>query len=208
MFLCFVIFGDHGLYLASLSVTLFTPVYYLVGFPVISLFSTEHKMSVADAFIMLARDPVAVVPIISMAVGLGLNLSGIPRPVPLNVIATRYMTYIAVSGFSFAIGLGLDFQQSVRYIRHALAIALVKFVYTPLVTLGLLAVFGFLRASDTLPARVMLVESAMPTAIMAVIMTKLFSLDEDLANATWILTTILVIPIIPILFLVLSMFGP
>jgi predicted permease len=207
MFLCYLIFGDHGLYLAGLSIALYSPLYYLVAFPLISLFSADRRMSVAESLLRLVKNPVAVVPIIAMMIGLGLNMAGVPRPDLLNRVATRYVTYIAVSGFSFAIGLGLDFQRSIRYMRHAFYLSLIKFLYTPLVTVGLLVLFGYLRASDTLPARVMLVESAMPTAIMAVILTKLFGLDEDLANAAWILTTILVIPLIPILFLVLGMIG-
>jgi predicted permease len=50
---------------------------------------------------------------------------------------------------------------------------------------------------DLLPAKVVLVESFMPTAIMAVLLVKIFRLNEDLANAAWILTTLLVIPVIP-----------
>jgi predicted permease len=204
MFLCFVILGDRGLYLSGLSITLYTPVYYLVGFPLISLFSPGSRMSVGDAFLALVKNPVAVVPISAMVIGLLLNLGGVPRPDLLNLIVTRYMTYVSVAGFSFAIGLGLDFQRSVRYLRHAFSVASIKFVYTPLTALCLLALFGYLRASDLLPARVIVLESAMPTAIMAVIMVKVFGLDEDMANAAWILTTILVIPLIPLLFLMLG----
>jgi predicted permease len=200
-------FGDRGLYLSGLSIALYNPVYYLLGFPLISLFSPGRRMSVGDGFLMLVKNPAALVPIVAMVLGLGLNLGGVSRPALFNLIATRYVTYLSVSGFSFAIGLGLDFQRSIRYFRHAFSVALIKFVYNPLVAVGILALFGYLQAADTLPARVMIVESAMPTAIMAVIMVKIFGLDEDMANAAWILTTILVIPLIPVLFLVVGTVG-
>jgi predicted permease len=40
----------------------------------------------------------------------------------------------------------------------------------------------------------------MPTAILAVVLSKIFRLNEDLANAAWILTTLLIVPIIPVIF--------
>lgn len=205
-FICFLFFGDPGLYLGSWFIALYLPVYYLVGFPIASMLSGKKKVGVAYALIELCRDPVSVVPIVSMALGLGLNLSGLPRPIIVNTIASHYFTYVLVAGTSIAIGMGLNFGKSLKYVGHALCIGIVKFLYTPTVGIILLLLFGYLRAEDTLPAGVLLVQSFMPSAIMAVILSKLFSLNTDLANAAWILTNLLVLPLIPVVLVVVRFF--
>ncbi len=196
-FLCLLFFGEEGLYLGAWFIALFLPVYYLIGFPVASILSGEKKMGVKYALIELTRDPVSVVPISSMAFGMLLNLSGIPRPAVVNTIASHYVTYILVAASSIAIGMGLNFTKSLKYVKHALCIALVKFFYTPMVGVFLLLLFGYFRMNSSLPAGVVLLQSFMPSAIMAVILSKLFALNSDLANAAWILTNLLVIPLIP-----------
>jgi len=196
-FLCLLFFGDEGLYLGSWFIALFLPVYYLIGFPIASILSGKRKMGLKSALIELTRDPVSIVPISSMALGMLLNLSGLPRPAIVNTIASHYVTYILVACSSIAIGIGLNFTKSLKYVKHALFIALVKFCYTPLTGTLLLFLFGYLRMENSLPAEVVLLQSFMPSAIMAVILAKLFSLNSDLANAAWILTNLFVIPLIP-----------
>jgi len=196
-FLCLLFFGDRGLYLGSWFIALFLPVYYLVGFPIAGILSGKKKVGVKSALIALTRDPVSVVPISSIALGILLNLSGLPRPAVVNTIASHYVTYFLVAGSSIAIGMGLNFTKSLQYIKHALSIALVKFMYTPLVGISLLFTLGYFKMETILPTRVVLLQTLMPSAIMAVILSKLFSLNNDLANAAWILTNLLVIPLIP-----------
>jgi predicted permease len=199
MFLCFILFGQEGLYLGSWYITLYTPYYYFVGFPLMSALSGEGRVSLYDAMVELVKNPVSIVPISSMAVGLALNLSGIPRPEALNLLVTRYITYLSTAGFSLAIGMGLDFHKSLGYVRHSLWISLIKFLLNPLISLALVWAFGYFSMADPLPLKVAFVESFMPTAILAVVLSKLFRLNEDLANAAWILTTLLMAPVIPVI---------
>jgi predicted permease len=84
-------------------------------------------------------------------------------------------------------------------VRHSLWISLIKFLLNPVISLFLVWVLGYFGMHSTLPLRVAFVESFMPTAILAVVLSKLFRLNEDLANASWILTTILMVPLIPVI---------
>jgi predicted permease len=129
IFLCFILFGDQGLYLASWYITLYVPFYYFVGFPLMSDLSGEGDSRLRDAFLDLVRNPVSIVPISSMCIGLGLNLAGVSRPVLLNLLVTKFLAYLLTASFSFAIGLGLNFRRSLKYVRHSLWISLIKFVY-------------------------------------------------------------------------------
>ena len=199
VFLCFILFGQEGLYLGSWYITLYIPFYYFVGFPLMSTLSGEGRVSIGDALAELVRNPVSVVPISSMAVGLALNLGGVPRPEILNLVITRFVTYLSTAGFSLAIGMGLDFHKSLGYVRHSLWISLIKFLLNPMISLFLVWSLGYFRMTNPLPLKVAFVESFMPTAILAVVLSKLFRLNEDLANAAWILTTLLMVPLIPVI---------
>ena len=200
--ICFIFFGDQGLYMSSFYITLFIPHYYFVGFPLMSVFSKEKKVKLKQVAGELFSTPVSIVPISLMCAGLILNLTGIPRPQLLNQITTRLLVYIAAAGYSLAIGLGLSFSGSIKYIKHSLYISSIKFIFTPLIGLLVLIVMGFLRLDDPLPAKVIFVESFMPAAIMSVLLVKVFNLNEDLSNASWILTNMIAVPMIPLLWVV------
>lgn len=205
VFLCFILFGDQGLYLASWFITLYTPFYYFVGFPLMSSISGEGDYRMRDAFRDLVSNPVSIVPISSMIIGLVLNLTGVRRPPELNLLVTKFLTYLLTASFSFAIGLGLNFRKSFRYAKHSLWISAIKFLYNPLISLLLMWALGYFRMANSLPLKVVFVESFMPTAILAVVLSKIFSLNEDLANAAWIMTTLIVVPFIPVIFYVQSL---
>ena len=205
VFLCFILFGDQGLYLASWYITLYMPFYYFVGFPLMSSISGEGDYRVRDAFADLVTNPVSIVPISSMILGLSLNLAGVARPPLLNLLVTKFLTYLLTASFSFAIGMGLNFRQSFKYVKHSLWISVIKFLYNPLTSLLMMWALGYFRMAHRLPLQVVFVESFMPTAILAVVLSKIFRLNEDLANAAWILTTLLVVPIIPAVFYILNL---
>ena len=198
--ICFIFFGDQGLYMSSFYITLFIPHYYFVGFPLMSVFSKEKKVKLKQVARELFGNPVSIVPISLMCAGLILNLTGIPRPQLLNQITTRLLVYVAVAGYSLAIGLGLSFSGSIKYIKHSLYISAIKFIFTPLIGLLVLTVMGFLHFDDPLPAKVIFVESFMPAAIMSVLLVKVFNLNEDLSNASWIITNMIAVPMIPLLW--------
>jgi len=198
-FLCFLLYGEKGLYLAGLYAAFFIPYYYLIGFTLMRTISGKKNTRYTNPLSELIRNPSSVVPLSLMGVGLILNLTGIGRPAILNYVATRWLIYISAAGHSFAIGLGLNFQKSIKYIKHSIYISAIKFVFNPLVGFALIYLFGFLGIDDLIPSKVIFIESFMPTAIMSVILVKIFELNEDLSNSAWILTNLFAIPIIPIM---------
>ena len=209
-FLCYLFYGGRGLYLSNLYTAFFTPYYYFVGFPLMSGFSDEKKVSVREAAAELLTNPASVVPLAAMAAGLALNIAGnhfpgLSRPRLLDEISNRWLTYVIAAGNSFAIGLGFSLSRSLKYVRHALLIAAIKFAYTPLTSLGVAFLLGFNLLRDPVPAKVILVESFMPTAIMSLVLVKIFDLNDHLANSAWILGTLLIIPLIPIVYLVANL---
>ncbi len=198
-FLCYVLYGERGLYFSSLFAAFFLPYYYMVGFPLMGYFSKKRKVTVLSAGAELFRNPTSAALLAFTAAGIILNLSGVQRPDILNMVATRWLTYISAASFSFGIGLSLNFKESLKYVKHAFLISAIKFVFNPLTGLFLIFVFGYSGLTDPIPAQVIFIESFMPTAIFSVVLVKIFRLNEDLANSAWILTNLTVIPIIPLM---------
>ena len=62
--------------------------------------------------------------------------------------------------------------------------------------------FPLMGMVNPLPSKVVMIESFMPTAIIAVVLTKIFDLNNDLSNAAWFTTTFLFIRFLPALFYV------
>jgi len=200
-FICYLLFGDEGLYFSSLYISSFLPFYYLVAFPMMNHYSSISGYSIRQSSFKLFTDPTSGIPITFIITGIILNSMGIKRPQILNYLVTHIFIYISTSGYSFSIGLGTSLGKSIRYWGHTLFIAFIKFVYNPIIALFLLYIFGYFGLKNTIPSRVILVESFMPTAIMSVVLVKIFNLNEDLANAAWLITNMMTIVVFPILIL-------
>lgn len=203
-FLCFVLYGSRGLYLANWYIAGCRLYHYFIGVPLLSFYRDNLKGSFGKTVGDIARRPLWYVPFVMIAAAILLNLLGIERPRSVDFVATRVLIFITVTGYSFSIGLGVTLQESVKRLKAAFFTALIKFVYNPLAAFVLLWVLGYFRQTDLLPAMVVMVESFMPTAIMSVVLVKLLGLDEDLANSAWFVTTICTVPVA---LLLLRLFG-
>jgi len=198
-FLCYTLYGERGLYLAVLYGVFFTPYFYFIGFPLMSLYSSDKKLGVREALIELLKNPISIIPISFLLIGLLLNILKINKPEIISYIVTHWITYMSVAGYSFAIGLGLSFRRSISYVKHSLFIAFIKFIFNPIVGFILVFIFGLFNQENKSLAEIVFTQSFMPAAIMSVVLSKLFDLNTDLSNAAWILTNLFAIPIIPIM---------
>jgi len=203
-FICFLLYGSRGLYLANWYIAFCRLYHYFIGVPLLSFYRDDGKGSFGKTVGDIARNPLWYVPFVMIAAGILLNLLGVERPRSVDFVATRVFIYVTVTGYSFTIGLGVKMKESVKRLKAAFFTAIIKFVYNPLAALLLLRVLGYFRQSDLLPARVVMVESFMPTAIMSVVLVKLLGLDEDLANSAWFVTTIGAMPVVLVLLKLLG----
>jgi predicted permease len=199
-FLCFLLYGSRGLYLANWYIAFCRLYHYFLGVPLLCFYREKRNGSFGKALGDIARSPLWYIPFMMIAAGSLLNILGVDRPRSVDFAATRVLMYITVTGYSFCIGLGVSVAKSVTHLKAASFVALFKFVYNPLAAYMLLRVLGYLRPADLLPARVVMVESFMPTAIMSVVLVKLLGLDEDLANSAWFITTVCAVPVVLFLF--------
>ncbi|WP_300717839.1 hypothetical protein [uncultured Desulfovibrio sp.] len=149
-------------------------------------------------------DPVLLLILTALGLGLVLNVLDVPRPASLGPLASAAMLLATVL-FLFAIGLGLRPSRISCYTREAAALAAVKFIGVPALLVPLAGLAGLGGIDGGLPLRVVTVLSCMPVAMTALVPPVLFRLDVDLANALWIFSTLALIIILPVLYVVLPL---
>ena len=197
-FICYLLFGDRGLFLSALYNAFFVPYFYIIGFLIMRIIKSDiSNPGIKKAVVDLFRNPTSAISIITMIIGVILNIFQLQRPALLNTIATKYITYLSVCLNSFAIGLGLNIRKSFNYIKHGFLVSLIKFLYNPAVTYVLISISGLSKLEDNVPARVVFVLSFMPSAILSVTLSKIFDMNDDLANIAWLLSNMSIIIILP-----------
>lgn len=195
-FSAFALFGETAYGLCMLYLLFFTPCFYTLGFWIGSRYGgAARPVGLGAAF----TDELRLYPFAGMLVGLLLNLTGIPRPLPLewlNALLIPLDTALILT----AIGSQLTLESPLPWLRPCVAMSGIKFLYTPLVAWALLTLFDLQGLSRT----VVLLQASMPVGISPLMLALLFGLDRRLANALWVWTTLLAIPWLLVLIPLLS----
>ena len=202
---CFFFFGEAGFALAALYKMFEDISYYTIGFPLVRFLSgsEEQKQSTLKRLIGVISDPFVAAAFTAFFLGLFLNLSGIPRPPVFETITGLFVplgTFILL----VSIGLGMKFSSVSDYIPESAVISLVKFAAVPLFGCTLAYLFNLHLLSDGLVFKVVLVLTSMPVAFNALVAASIFDLDLDMANSCWLVTTLLLIIVLPWLYFLLS----
>ena len=135
-------------------------------------------------------------PLLGMIIGALLNWQDIPRPESL-LSAFGVAVHFAAWTFLLPVGYSMDFGEVRSYLRDAAEISLVKCGLTPLLTV---LTAGFL-IHESIALRTLVLLSAAPTAVNAVIVMKLFGLNLHLSVAAFVLSTAVYLLIVfPVFF--------
>ena len=193
-------FGEQAIAMASLYRLCEEMFYFGVAIPVSRRFDSSQRSHTPRFHV----DPVLMAILAALGLGLILNLSGVHRPAFLGTISTAAMIAGTVC-FLLSIGMGLRLSRMTCYIRQSAVISLIKFALVPLVITGLAMLAGLGDVDNGLPLKVVVILSAMPVAMNALIPPSLFNLDLDLANACWVFTTLELVVVLPILVIILPL---
>jgi predicted permease len=158
-----------------------------------------HKRAVA-----LFADPFVLMTLASIGLGLLLNLSGIPRPDFYSVLNAFLIPVVSLL-LLMSIGMAMRFGRIGKYLREGFAIAGIKYLIVPLTVTGCAALLGFGTVYGGLPLKVVLIMSSMPVGFVAMVPPSIYKLDVDLANAAWLITTLLLTLVIPLQIFILSL---
>lgn len=182
--------AEHALAEMALYRIFEAPFYFLCAWPMAAALGTSEKGN----FFRRGFRPVTLVPMLGIALGWALNLAGVRRPPSFEGVS-ELLVKINVVLMGLTVGLTLRRAAPLKHLGAGLKISAVKFVLLPLVSAGLAWLIGFRGVT----LQVIAVCAAMPVAFMAVIASNLLKLDQELTGSLWLITTLGMLVVVPLL---------
>lgn len=201
--IAFLVLGDQGYFYLQLVLLLELILYYAVGFPVSSGISQGSVKLFRIRLSALKEQPLSLIPLFAVALGIILNTARISHPALMDVISTWSIPGSALLT-CLAVGMTIQWSSLKNYRTEAVLVMAAKHIVNPLVVLPLsylLVLFGFI---DPLVFKVLAIVNFMPVGYTALLAPVLYKYDLAVANATWITSMFLCIFVfIPVLLFLL-----
>lgn len=198
----FLIFGERGYGYQQIIVLFQYVLMFMFCYPLAQYYetrasSTQRGRKISLWSVLFSKKQLAVVGI--MLGGL-LQYAGVARPHELDGAAQIFIHMGAWTGL-IPVGYSTDFQKIRKYWLSLFDLSLIKFAAAPLTIYFL----SHLVIQDEAMLGSLLVLACMPSAVNAVVTSRLYHLSVDLDVAAFIVTTILFLFLVyPALFLLLS----
>lgn len=185
----YIMYGERAFAYAQLTAFFQNFITFFIAFPLGAYYkySTEaggtlsfSRMNWRSAFINWNQ-----LPVIGMAVGISLYVSGTPRPEVLTHVLDSLVHVTAWSGL-VPIGFMIEFSTLGTYYKKTLDLIPIKMIITPAI-LYVLSIFCF---TDPVLIGTLLIIMSMPTAIFSLFAVRLYDLNVNLAMAAFITTTV------------------
>lgn len=199
----FAFFGHEGFAVVLLFNVFITVFHYAVGFPVSRQLSLESRPGISISMSFIAEKPYVTVPLLAIGAGLLLNVTGVPKPPVLDAVSAVVIPLVSVL-IGFAIGLTLFFGKIGAYRKETALVALVKFALVPGIMIPLGLATGLPAVLDGTAFKVLVLLSFMPVGFNALVPPVVYGFDLDCANSAWVVTTLAVILILPVLVLAIQ----
>ncbi|MGC9517724.1 MAG: AEC family transporter [Methanomicrobiales archaeon] len=183
------VFGANGLVRAIFydmgSIILF------IGFGVLFLllFGGKYSTIIKRAFIFP--------PLWGILLGIGFNVMNIEIGILENIV--DYLSGAAIPLIMISLGLSLQARNIKGYFEAASFVSFIRLIIAPIIALLLVSLFGF----GGLEKSVIIVEAAMPSAMLSLVLALTYDLDVNATAACIFLTTILSLISIPFLIYLL-----
>ena len=202
--LCYLFLGEAGLVFLMLYRMFDVSLYFTIGFPVAKYYSgADMGKGFKEGLRRIATDSFVLVALSALAVGISLNLSGIPRPGFFRTVIEICVPMDALC-LLVSVGLGIQFKKVGRYLKEGFSISAIKFIALPALAGAVAYLIGYGGINNGLPLKTVLIASSMPVAFNAPVTASIFDLDLDLANSCWFVSTIAMFVVIPWLYFVVN----
>ena len=198
--LCYMFLGEKGFAFFPIYKLFEQVIYYAVEFPIAKSFSDDvsKKENIALQLKKVFTDIFVIVALVSIAIGTILNLSGIERPEFYGMINAVFIPGGTVT-LLISIGLAIKFKKIKNYIKECIAISMIKFILMPIIISSIAILLGYGIFEGGLPLKVAIILSSMPVAFTAMVPVSLYDLNLDLANSCWLVTTMGLFIVVPLL---------
>ncbi len=197
-FVCYIAMGPAGLALATLYLLPFGVTLYTLGFAVPGRYVAGRGGSLVGAIKESALCNYRRNPLLAVLAGLGLALLKVPQP---GFVGPTLHVLIPLSAVAmlFAIGLTVRLSTIKHHLSSLVAMHVLRFVISPIIGIGLALLLGFWGQPGHDFMKVMIIQSAAPSAIMSLTIVQALGLKADLANACWLTTNLIAIPLAGVL---------
>ncbi len=200
---CFLFLGEEGFALVALYKMFEEMSYYTIGFPIARYYGSGQtpQGTLLQRVGSVVKDPFVATAFSAFFLGLLLNLSGLERPYffeKVTALSVPIGTFILI----FSIGLGMRFSSVGNHIGKCAAVAAIKFVFIPIIACSLAYFLGLHEVAGGLPFQVVAILSSMPVAFNALVAASIFDLDLELANSLWLVSTGLLVVVLPWLYFI------
>ena len=204
---CYLFLGEVGFALVTIYKMSEEISYYTIGFPIARFYSglADDNLSPGHRIVQVLTDPYVAAALLSLAIGLLLNLLHVPRPhffETVTAVSVPLGTFILI----VSIGLGMRMSSVASYLRESVGISIIKFTMLPAIACTLAYLFGLHQINNGLPFKVVMILSSMPVAFNALLAASIYDLDLDLANSCWLVSTSCLIFILPGLYFLVHFF--
>ena len=184
----FILYNEEGFAYSQLIGTCQNVMLCLVVFPMAQYYYLKHTGSVRKTSRLHAfREmflSVNQMSLVGMIIGMLLNAGGIARPAALGPIF-QSLVHIAAWIAMLPVGFLINFEQVRHYEQKVRSLSLIRFVITPLIFVLLTR----LLVDDPVLRGTLLILAFCPTAINAVLASKIYHLSVDLAVSSFVITT-------------------
>lgn len=181
----YILYGETGYAYTQMTLLFNSLLMFGFAYPLAQYYRQQHDRHQGVRFdwrqVLFNRNQM---PLVGMAIGIWLNWQGVVRPVELLPLFDA-MIHFAAWTFLVPVGYSMDFAEVRHFWQDAVDLTLIKCLITPALTFF---VAGWL-IHDRVAFQTVILLSAQPTAVNAVIAMKLFGLNLHLSVAAFVLTT-------------------
>ena len=203
----FILYREPGFAYAQIIGTFQNFLLVVLCFPLAQYYRKKHDSQVQRIELRLSFREMFLtwnqLPVVGMGIGLLLDIGSVPRP---ELLADVFQILVHISAWVSLLPVGclVDFHRARRFFRTVLNLLPLRFLIMPAI-IWLLARPVF---DDPVLFTTMILVALAPTAINAVLSSRLYQLNVDLAVASFLSTTVLYLVVVfPLLFLYLHWNG-
>ncbi|MBU9722989.1 MULTISPECIES: AEC family transporter [Bacillaceae] len=203
---CFVFFGEASLVFVALFRLFEDLLYYTVGFPISQSYGENKlKEQTVPLWKKIGTNPFIIMTLTAIIIGGSLNLSPWDRPevyADLNSILVPIFTILLV----VPTGFNLKVSKVKGFLKESFMIAGIKYLIVPVTVTFLALALGLKDIYDGIALKTVIILAAMPPGFTSLVPPQLFGLDQDLANSSWFVNTVLLILVLPVLYFITMIF--
>jgi predicted permease len=195
-------YGEEALARAVFFTTVFWPTFLLFGFWLVHRMNPGGKDSNLSYRRILLKN--GSVPIITAAFSILINFLQIPIPDVLWNLTDKFSTF-TIPMILFTIGLNFKMRMPLDKLKVLSAATLYRLVAGFALGFVVLVVVRLIFPMDEISQKVVLIESVMPTATMAVFFTEYIDIDQELMSGIIAFSTLLSLLTLPLWYMAVEM---